>query len=62
METIKPLANIHVKDKVIGVDGKTYIITGREDVSGEDKFYYVKEEGKKEIIVLGDFFFVSKVD
>jgi len=58
---VKPLENIHIKDRVVGVNGKTYIITGREDVSKEDKYYFCKEEGSKEIIVLGDWFFVEKV-
>lgn len=61
-EMIKPVENIHVKDKVRGVDGKVYVITGRADTFRDDKYYYCKEDGKKmDSIVLGDWFFVEKV-
>lgn len=62
LELIKPLEGIRVKDIVLGADGKKYIITGREDVSGEDKYYYCKEVGTKDTVVLGDYFFVRKCE
>ena len=64
LDMIKPLENIHVKDIVIGVDGKQYKIVGREDVSGEDKYYYCQDLSNKKAdpIVLGDFYFVGKAD
>ncbi len=62
MEMIKPLEGIRVKDILLGADGKKYKVVGREDVSGEDKFWYVVPEGSKDPIVLGDFFFVEKVN
>ena len=61
-EMVKPLENIHVKDKVRGVDGKVYVITGRADTFQDDKYYYCKEDGKKmDSIVLGDWFFAEKL-
>lgn len=62
-EMVKPMEGIRVKDILIGVDGKTYKVVGREDVSGEDKFYYcqcIDDKKNKEVIVLGDFFFVAR--
>lgn len=58
LDLIKPLENIHVKDHVIGIDGKEYIIVGKDSVIDGDKFYFVKEKGQKEILTVGDFFFV----
>lgn len=60
---VKPLEGIRVKDILLGVDGKHYKVVGREDVSGEDKYFYCQLVGdkKKEVIILGDFFFVEKV-
>lgn len=63
LDMVRPLKDIHVKDIVLGVDGRQYKIVGREDVSGEDKYYYCQDLSKKKAdpIVLGDFFFTEKL-
>ena len=64
LEMVKPLEGIKVKDIVLGLDGREYKIVGRENVSGEDKFYYCRrvDEKKGDDLILGDFFFVEKLD
>lgn len=60
--TFKPLEGIRVKDILIGADGLEYKVLNRGEHLGEDTFYPVVRMGdkKKEVIFLGDFFFVRK--
>lgn len=62
LETFKPLEGIHVKDILIGADGREYKVMGRGERIGEDTFFPVINiaDKKKEILFLGDFFFVRK--
>lgn len=58
--TFKPLEGIRVKDRLVGADGNIYIVQGKHTTYGEDKVYPVKKDGSKELVFLGDWFFVSK--
>lgn len=57
----KPCENIRVKDVLLGADGRNYKVVGKGYTQGEDKIYPVVREGTKEVIHLGDYFFVRKV-
>lgn len=59
---ILPLENIKVKDILLGANGKEYKVLGRGTHVGEDTFYPVMQLCNKEIMTLGDFFFVRKVN
>ena len=59
---IVPMKDIHVKDILLGANGKEYKVIGKGEYLGEDKIFPVVENGKKDVVFLGDYFFIKKIN